>query len=60
MKSLPQFEGQVAKLREDFGAATDFLIAHRLIETPAITPAAIEKAIKALSQRRPHARSAGA
>ncbi len=47
VKSLPQFEGQVAKLREDFGAATDFLIAHRLIETPAITPAAIEKAIKA-------------
>jgi DNA gyrase subunit B len=47
VKSLPQFEGQVAKLREDFGAATDFLIAHRLIETSAITPAAIEKAIKA-------------
>src|SRR5215204_5086100 len=47
VKSLPQFEGQVAKLREDFGAATDFLIAHRLIETHAITPAAIEKEIKA-------------
>jgi DNA gyrase subunit B len=46
VKSLPQFEGQAAKLREDFGAAADFLIAHRLIETPAVTPAAVEQAIK--------------
>jgi DNA gyrase subunit B len=48
VKSLPQFEGQAAKLREDFGAATDFLIAHRLIETDATTTAALEKAIKAM------------
>jgi DNA gyrase subunit B len=47
VKSLPQFEGQAAKLREDFGAAADFLIAHRLIETQAITPTAVEKAIEA-------------
>ncbi len=46
VKSLPQFEGQAAKLREDFGSATDFLIAHRLIETDASTLAAAEKAIK--------------
>src|SRR6266540_4241465 len=37
VKSLPQFEGQAAKLREDFGPATDFLIAHRLVETDATT-----------------------
>jgi DNA gyrase subunit B len=47
VKSLPQFEGQAAKLREDFGSSTDFLIAHRLIETDATTTAAVEKAIKA-------------
>jgi DNA gyrase subunit B len=46
VKSLPQFEGQAAKLREDFGPSTDFLIAHRLIETDATTSAAVEKAIK--------------
>jgi DNA gyrase subunit B len=46
VKSLPQFEGQAAKLREDFGPSTDFLIAHRLIETDATTTAAVEKAIK--------------
>jgi DNA gyrase subunit B len=48
VKFLPQFEGQVAKLREDFGPATDFLIAHRLVETEATTAAAVEKAIKAM------------
>jgi DNA gyrase subunit B len=47
VKSLPQFEGQAAKLREDFGSATDFLIAHRLIETDATTAASVEKAIEA-------------
>jgi DNA gyrase subunit B len=46
VKSLPQFEGQAAKLREDFGPSTDFLIAHRLIETDATTTAAVEKAIR--------------
>jgi DNA gyrase subunit B len=46
VKSLPQFEGQAAKLREDFGPATDFLIAHRLIETDAATPAAAEKVVE--------------
>jgi DNA gyrase subunit B len=46
VKSLPQFEGQAAKLREDFGSATDFLIAHRLIESDATTPAAAEKVIQ--------------
>jgi DNA gyrase subunit B len=46
VKSLPQFEGQAAKLREDFGPSTDFLIAHRLVETDATTAAAVEKAIK--------------
>src|SRR5215216_3446309 len=48
VKSLPQFEGQVAKLREDFGAAADFLIAHRLIETDATTAAAAEQAIEGM------------
>jgi DNA gyrase subunit B len=48
VKSLPQFEGQAAKLREDFGAAIDFLIGHRLVETDATTSAAVEKAIKGL------------
>jgi DNA gyrase subunit B len=47
-KSLPQFEGQAAKLREDFGASADFLIAHRLVETDATTSAAAEKAILAM------------
>jgi DNA gyrase subunit B len=47
VKSLPQFEGQAAKLREDFGSATDFLIAHRLVETDATTAASVEKAIEA-------------
>jgi DNA gyrase subunit B len=48
VKLLPQFEGQAAKLREDFGPAADFLIAHRLIETDATTAAAAEEAIKAM------------
>jgi DNA gyrase subunit B len=48
VKSLPQFEGQAAKLREDFGTAADFLIAHRLVETGATTADAVEKAIDAM------------
>jgi DNA gyrase subunit B len=48
VKLLPQYEGQAAKLREDFGPAADFLIAHRLIETDATTAAAAEQAIKAM------------
>jgi DNA gyrase subunit B len=48
VKLLPQYEGQAAKLREDFGGAADFLIAHRLIETDATTVAAAEKAIEAM------------
>jgi DNA gyrase subunit B len=46
VKSLPQLEGQAAKLREDFGAAADFLITHRLVETDAVTPAALEHAVE--------------
>jgi DNA gyrase subunit B len=46
VKSLPQFEGQAAKLREDFGSAADFLIDHRLVETDATTATAAEKVIK--------------
>jgi len=48
VKLLPQYEGQVAKLREDFGHAADFLVAHRLIETDATTVSAAEKAIQAM------------
>src|SRR3954453_22835900 len=46
VKLLPQFEGQAAKLREDFGHALDFLIAHRVIETDATTAVAAEQAIE--------------
>jgi DNA gyrase subunit B len=48
VKLLPQYEGQVAKLRDDFGPAADFLIAHRLIETDATTASAAEQAIEGM------------
>jgi DNA gyrase subunit B len=48
VKPLPQFEGQAAKLREDFGPSADFLIAHRLVEGDATTAAAAEKEITAM------------
>jgi len=45
--ALAEFEGWSARLRADFGHhAADLVIAHRLVELEAVTPAAIEKALE--------------
>jgi DNA gyrase subunit B len=47
--ALAEFEGWFARLRSDYGHhAADLVIAHRLVELEALTPAAIEKAIAKL------------
>jgi DNA gyrase subunit B len=47
--TLAEFEGWLARLRADFGHhAADTLVAHRLVEFDAVTPAGIEKALKTL------------
>jgi DNA gyrase subunit B len=44
--ALAEFEGWSARLRADFGHhASDLVIAHRLLELDALTPAAVEKAL---------------
>jgi DNA gyrase subunit B len=46
-KALDGYDGYLARLRADFGAAAaDFMITHRLVEVDTETPAAIERAIK--------------
>jgi DNA gyrase subunit B len=46
---LTEFEGWSSRLRSDFGAApTDFVIQHRLVETPAATVAEVETALGSL------------
>jgi DNA gyrase subunit B len=50
-RALAEFEGWSARLRSDFGAAAaEVVIAHRLVETDADTPATAEKAIGSLAQ----------
>jgi DNA gyrase subunit B len=47
--ALAEFEGWSARLRADFGHhAADLVTSHRLVELDVTTPAAAEKAIKAL------------
>ncbi|HEY5057612.1 MAG TPA: DNA topoisomerase (ATP-hydrolyzing) subunit B [Gaiellaceae bacterium] len=47
--ALAEFEGWSARLRADYGHhATDLVIAHRLVELDAVTPAAVEKAMQTL------------
>jgi DNA gyrase subunit B len=47
--ALAEFEGWSARLRADYGHhATDLVIAHRLVELDAVTPAAVEKALQTL------------
>ena len=48
--ALAEFEGWSARLKADYGAhATDLVIAHRLVELDAVTPAAVEKALQKLT-----------
>ena len=45
-RTLTEFEGWVARLRSDFGAAAaDFVVTHRLVETPATRSADVEQAL---------------
>jgi DNA gyrase subunit B len=47
--SLAEFEGWSARLRSDFGHhAADLVISHRLVELEALTPDAVETALKSL------------
>jgi DNA gyrase subunit B len=47
--SLAEFEGWSARLRSDFGHhAAELVISHRLVELEALTPDAVEKALKNL------------
>ncbi len=47
--ALAEFEGWSARLRADFGhQAAELVIAHRLLELDATTPAAVEKALASL------------
>src|SRR3954454_12205053 len=47
--ALAEFEGWSARLRADFGHhAADLVISHRLVELEALTPNAVEKALKGL------------
>jgi DNA gyrase subunit B len=50
-RALQEYEGWSARLRSDFGhGATDLVIAHRLVETDAVSVAAMAKAIEKLPQ----------
>jgi DNA gyrase subunit B len=47
--ALAEFEGWLARLRADYGHhAADLVIGRRLVELDALTPAAVEKALKKL------------
>jgi len=46
-RSLTEYQGWAARLRSDFGPQTaDFVLAHRLVETDATSPASAAQAIK--------------
>ncbi|MGZ8782672.1 MAG: hypothetical protein ACXWZB_04150 [Gaiellaceae bacterium] len=46
MRALPEFEGWLGRLRADFGgAAADFMVAHRLVETDVASLADLDKAV---------------
>src|SRR5215218_4079521 len=48
-RTLTEFEGWSSRLRSDFGAApTDFVIQHRLVETPAAVVGEVESALGGL------------
>ena len=48
MRALAEFEGWLARLRADFGAAAaDFVITHRIVEGDAASIADLDKAIEA-------------
>ncbi|HEY1368496.1 MAG TPA: DNA topoisomerase (ATP-hydrolyzing) subunit B [Gaiellaceae bacterium] len=48
-RTLAEYQGWLARLRSDFGpTASDFVLAHRLVETEATTAAEAIKAIKAI------------
>jgi DNA gyrase subunit B len=50
-KALDGYDGYLARLRADFGAAAaDFMITHRLVEVDTETPAAVERAIKTAAE----------
>jgi DNA gyrase subunit B len=49
-KALDGYDGYLARLRADFGAAAaDFMITHRLVEVDTETPAAVERAIESVA-----------
>src|SRR5688500_759905 len=46
MRALAEFEGWLARLRADYGAAAaDFMVAHRLVETEVASLADLDKAV---------------
>jgi DNA gyrase subunit B len=47
-RALHEFEGWSGRLRSDFGAAADFVVAHRLVETDAAAPADVERSLQGL------------
>ncbi|HEX6701746.1 MAG TPA: DNA topoisomerase (ATP-hydrolyzing) subunit B [Gaiellaceae bacterium] len=48
-RALAEFEGWSSRLRADFGSApTDFVITHRLVQTPVVAVADAEAALRAL------------
>jgi DNA gyrase subunit B len=48
-RALTEFEGWSSRLRSDFGAAAaDFVVAHRLVETPAAATNEVTKALASL------------
>jgi DNA gyrase subunit B len=48
-RALTEFEGWSSRLRSDFGpAAADFVVAHRLVETPAAAAKDVKKALASL------------
>jgi DNA gyrase subunit B len=47
--ALAEFEGWLARLRSDYGHhAADAVVSHRLVELDALTPAAVEAAVKSM------------
>ena len=48
-RALTEFEGWSSRLRSDFGpAAADFVVTHRLVETPAAVPGDVKQALDSL------------
>ncbi len=48
-RALTEFEGWASRLRSDFGpSAADFVVTHRLIETPAVGLGDVEKALASI------------